>query len=324
MTYNPTTWSGGDLITASKLNKIETQLLSNENKNAQAVYWELNNDNDTVENIIATEIKSKMSFSLSGSVLSILYNNETVSTITLPTTQLIPCTAIELNLSATSIEKGNTVTLTATFTPSNTTDAVTWSSSDSTKASVTNGVVTGVSKGSATITVICGSYSDTCVVTVTAQYADPVCGYILAQNNRIDYRPAYNYLNGGTFNDPFLKKVSNGQTVTVRQNGDGITGLYLYMYVYSSGTFTDKCSADGNDYVLTQTMLDMETDSTYGILISSELLSTVSGYLVAWDNTKDYTATQDCYIAFWFNIYGESDISNRLTDIANAIKIEVT
>jgi uncharacterized protein YjdB len=67
---------------------------------------------------------------------------------------------------------GDTVTLTATVIPSTATNkAVTWSSSAEGVATVENGVVTGVSAGSATITVttVDGGKTDTCAVTVTEE-----------------------------------------------------------------------------------------------------------------------------------------------------------
>lgn len=78
---------------------------------------------------------------------------------------------ITLNRSNATIVKDSTLTLTATVNPAGT--SVTWASSDSTKASVTQGgVVTGVAAGSATITASISdgtnTYSDTCAVTVTA------------------------------------------------------------------------------------------------------------------------------------------------------------
>lgn len=79
-----------------------------------------------------------------------------------------PCTAIELNKSTTEIKCGNTETLVATPTPSNTTDSISWASSDETVATVNGGVVTVVGLGTATITVTCGTQSDTCEVTATA------------------------------------------------------------------------------------------------------------------------------------------------------------
>ena len=47
-------------------------------------------------------------------------------------------------------------------------DGITWSSADETVATVAEGVVTGVSEGSTTITAISGGESSTCLVTVSA------------------------------------------------------------------------------------------------------------------------------------------------------------
>lgn len=79
----------------------------------------------------------------------------------------VPCTGITLDRNTASVAEGETVTLVATPTPSDTTDPVVWSTSDSSKATVSNGVVTGVAEGNVTITATCGSYHADCVVTVT-------------------------------------------------------------------------------------------------------------------------------------------------------------
>ncbi|MDE5979992.1 MAG: leucine-rich repeat protein [Muribaculaceae bacterium] len=66
-----------------------------------------------------------------------------------------------------SIEVEESVTLTATVKPEDTTDpTLTWTSSDEAVATVENGVVKGVSAGSANITVTCGDITAVCAVTV--------------------------------------------------------------------------------------------------------------------------------------------------------------
>lgn len=83
---------------------------------------------------------------------------------------------------ATSIEAGKTETLTATVAPANATDkSVTWSTSDATVATVSEGVVTGVKAGTATITVKTtdGAKTATCAVTVTALAVVKVTGVTL-------------------------------------------------------------------------------------------------------------------------------------------------
>ena len=84
----------------------------------------------------------------------------------------IHCTGISLDKSTISVDEGETDTLVATPTPANTTDEITWSSSNVRVATVVNGVVTGVHEGTATITVTCGNYSDTCDITVESSIID--------------------------------------------------------------------------------------------------------------------------------------------------------
>ena len=78
--------------------------------------------------------------------------------------------AILLNKHTVHVAVGSTVTLTATPVPSDAT--VTWSSGTTGKATVSNGVVTGVAAGSsiitAAITVDSVTYNDTCTVIVDA------------------------------------------------------------------------------------------------------------------------------------------------------------
>lgn len=90
--------------------------------------------------------------------------------ITRSTQQRIPMTAISLNKSSVSLFKGDSTTLTVNYSPSNTTDnkSVTWSSSNTSVANVSNGKVTAVGKGEATITAKVGSFTATCKVTVSA------------------------------------------------------------------------------------------------------------------------------------------------------------
>lgn len=65
----------------------------------------------------------------------------------------VPVASVAVAPATASVEVKKTVTLAATVKPDNATNkAVTWSTSDATKATVANGVVTGVAAGTATIT----------------------------------------------------------------------------------------------------------------------------------------------------------------------------
>ncbi|MBO5280596.1 MAG: InlB B-repeat-containing protein [Clostridia bacterium] len=81
----------------------------------------------------------------------------------------VSVTGVTLNKSSATLTEGDTLTLTATVAPTNATNKnVTWKSSDTTVATVSNGVVTAKKAGTATITVTTadGSKTETCAVTV--------------------------------------------------------------------------------------------------------------------------------------------------------------
>jgi len=84
---------------------------------------------------------------------------------------LKPATGVSLDRTEAEVETGSTLTLVATVTPSDTTDAAVWTSSDEAVATVSAGVVTPVAPGTANIKV---KYNDsveaTCAVTVKAEH----------------------------------------------------------------------------------------------------------------------------------------------------------
>jgi uncharacterized protein YjdB len=77
-----------------------------------------------------------------------------------------PCTAITLNNTALTFTTDAAQTLTATVTPTDTTDKVIWTVSPIGICTVENGVVTPVSNGNCIITATCGSQTTTCNIVV--------------------------------------------------------------------------------------------------------------------------------------------------------------
>ena len=78
----------------------------------------------------------------------------------------IPCTSVLLSATSLTFDDYNTQRITATLIPSNTTDVVSWVSSNTSVATVLDGVVTPISDGNTTITASAGSASATCGVSV--------------------------------------------------------------------------------------------------------------------------------------------------------------
>ncbi len=80
----------------------------------------------------------------------------------------VPCTGIILNTNILTFTSAGTQTLIATVEPSDTTDSIIWSTSDSTIAIVNDeGVVTALQNGEVIITATCGIYNATCSVSIS-------------------------------------------------------------------------------------------------------------------------------------------------------------
>lgn len=132
-------------------------------------------------------------------------NSDAILTATL-TKATIPATGVTLSPATLFLRPEDAAALTATVTPNDTTDSLTWTSSDPTVATVDqNGVVTAVAPGQATITAQAGTASATCTVTVERPYVPPA-----NPNYRIDVTTT----EGGTVDkDPAAAKA--GETVTL-------------------------------------------------------------------------------------------------------------
>lgn len=92
-----------------------------------------------------------------------------------PDQKKVEVTGITLSKTTISLLVNEEETLTADVQPADATDkTVTWSSSDESVASVTDGKVKGLAEGSATITAKAGNKTATCAVTVTRPEPGPV------------------------------------------------------------------------------------------------------------------------------------------------------
>ena len=79
----------------------------------------------------------------------------------------VAVTSVTLNQVSIELKVGESVQLTATVQPSNATSkTITWSTSNSSVASIANGLLTAIGEGSATITASAGGKSANCTVTV--------------------------------------------------------------------------------------------------------------------------------------------------------------
>lgn len=134
---------------------------------------------DTTEIVLWTTSDDSVAVVSGGVVTSVANGNATITatcgsysaTCAMTVTgisQTIACTGINLDHDALTFTEETTQTLTATVTPTDCTQPVTWKSEDDGIATVLNGVITPVANGTTTITATCGDYSATCEVTVQA------------------------------------------------------------------------------------------------------------------------------------------------------------
>ena len=199
-------------------------------------------------------------------------NNTTISTTFVITVTPVAVTSVSLDTNSTSVKVGKTTTLIATVYPNNATNkAVAWSSSNTSIATVSNtGVVTGVSAGTATITVTTsdGSKTATCTVTVVASsgeetftisYTDLPTAYqtgttVYTADSGIKFQ-AYNCAN---YSSKMQWKASSGylqtteelvlQSITLNDRESNTLTVYGSN---TAGSFTTEISGNNDVYDLT-------------------------------------------------------------------------
>ena len=144
----------------------------------------VNPDNATDKSVTWSSSDSSVASVVNGKVTALKAGTATITVTTTDGGKTASCavtvkakvisvTSVSLDKTTAELTEGDELTLTATVNPDNATDkSVTWSSSDSSVASVVNGKVTALKAGTATITVTTtdGGKTASCAVTVKAKY----------------------------------------------------------------------------------------------------------------------------------------------------------
>jgi len=101
---------------------------------------------------------------------------------------VVPAESITLNASTTNLYEGETKTLKAEIQPSDSTESISWTTSDSSVATVKDGIVTAVKEGTATITAYTESgKTATCFVSVADVISQFSCSENLAAEQTITF-----------------------------------------------------------------------------------------------------------------------------------------
>ena len=221
-----------------------------------------------------------------------MYDNSTGTWSTYNPT--VAVTGVTLNKTTATIDAGASTTLTATVAPSNATNQnVTWKSSNTSVATVSNGVVTGVAAGKATITVTTedGSYKATCTVTVNKNEEEAIV------------------------NTSFISQEAVvGEKIVFKGSATGGSGEYQYAYYYrktSDKTWTTAGTEWGTSAYATA---KPGSNTVYEVCIkvrdANNTSNVVKKYLSFAANTTE--TSLKCYGSVYKTIY-KYGITNKIT-----------
>ncbi|MFT8314004.1 MAG: Ig-like domain-containing protein, partial [Clostridium sp.] len=224
---------------------------------------------------------------------------------------LVKVTSVKLNKTKSTLTIGGKDTLVATVAPSNAANkGVTWSTSNSKVATVSNGVVTAVGKGTAIITVTTvdgkktASYSVAVNPVIQAAPAVKVTSIVLnkAADNltlgELDNLFAYEFLSSSNSPyQPITWKTSNSRVATVSSMGQVITvGPGTAVISATAGGKTAKCTVTVSNPVpvksisLNKTALNLSLgsmDNLYANILPFE----ANGSSVIWKTSNSKVAT---------------------------------
>ena len=133
----------------------------------------------------------------------------------------VAATGIEITPTESEIKVGGTTTITATVKPNNATNKnVTWSSSNTAVATVSNGVVTGKSEGTATITATTedGNYTAEATITVKKDIEDTEGPIISSVKGEKDSDGKYKVIIKVTDESGIEKILVNGTEITTKDD----------------------------------------------------------------------------------------------------------
>lgn len=198
------------------------------------------------------------------------------------TGETVSVTGVSLSKSSLDLKVGDTETLVATISPSNATNkSVTWTSSNTDVATVSNnGLVTAISNGNATITVTTsdGSFTDTCLVSVTKNLeivASTIIGDYASEN--------------GWSNNTKYTSLAMDSKISLSVSGSTYSGKYYTadntwrLYQSENGTLTINLGDSG--YHLVNATITFTTTSN-GTLIDSSAEAITSGSTIELSGTS--------------------------------------
>lgn len=195
--------------------------------------------------------------------------------------------SITIDSSVSEVLKGKTIALSASISPTNTTDdaTITWSSDDDTIATVDgNGVVSGLKEGTVTITAQAGSKTDTVSITVKEIHIDSISLNVttaeILKGENVELIATINPSN--TTDDKTITWTTSDEAIATVKDGV-VTGM-------KEGTATITAKAGTKTATTTITVKEIHID---GIEVDTKDLSLLIGETASIKATLTPTNTTD-------------------------------
>lgn len=209
----------------------------------------------------------------------------------------VPVSAVKLSATSQNLVKGKTLALTATVEPSNATDkTVQWASSNSAVATVQNGTVTAVGKGTATITASAGGKTASCTITVTV----PVSGVKLNKKSvTINVKGSYTLVatvSPADANNKTIKWTTSKSSVATVSSKGVVTGKKAGKATITATIEGKKvtCSVTVKDAVskvsLSKNTYTLKVNKTYTLKATAEPKN-ARGTIIGWKTSNPKVAT---------------------------------
>ncbi len=227
---------------------------------------------------------------------------------------VVEVASVSLDQDTATISEGEEVTLSAVIAPANATNkAVRWSSNDNAVATVENGVVTGVSAGTAVITVTTVDGSKTDVATITVEQSD---------NTVYELSPIHDaYLQGTTaFNNGDLRVESGRRTSYLMFDLSNLSGSIskaeLLLSVGSDPGSGEVRINLGNGNSWTETTLSASNAPASGAVLATNTANYAAGSTYTW--ALDESAIAKGQVSLLVTHVSGNDISFASKEYSNA------
>lgn len=240
-----------------------------------------------------------------------------------------PVQSVSLNHTSYTLRPEGTVQLTATVSPANATNkAVTWQSSNTSVATVSDGLVTAVAPGNATITVttVDGNKTATCSIVVqrrtwhAASYAIDLSDYTNAAASSFTTSPQNVVFVNTERDNPPLNYLRYFKAMGIRtNNGSWLNPNYSYSSGYFTVTAPPQATYDGSRII----GISMAYDDGYDdrpVTYQGNGNTSLSGTAAAWGttntgSTSEVSGYNTVRVTMSCTTANEYDNRNRLTSL---------